>query len=401
MKIACVGGGPGGLYAAIATKLRDPGHEVTVYERSRAGTTRGWGMTLGHDVLDRLRYVDADSARAIEHAGHHWQEETVCIRGERDVRAGSYCCNIGRQQLVEVLMARAVDLGVRIQHEHEIQDPAALPDADLIIAADGAGSVLRETKGSFGTTMRSGGNKYIWLATSRLFDSFHYVFVETDAGWIWAYGYQFGGEASTFIVECTSRTWSGLGFDVVSPDDALTTLSGLFAEHLDGHPLTARFPDQTSAQWLSFRTVSNERWHDGNVALLGDSARTAHYSIGHGTKLAVEDAIALADHIGQAAPGSLGAALAGYEAQRRAETERPLSEARCSAQWFEDVPRYADLRTHQFATLLRARRSPLLRALPPLVSYQLHQATERFPALRGIRGKVGPAAKLLYGRRSA
>jgi 2-polyprenyl-6-methoxyphenol hydroxylase-like FAD-dependent oxidoreductase len=401
MRIACVGGGPAGLYTAITAKLRDPGHEITVYERNKAGAAHGWGVILGQDLLAELHDVDAVSATAIERAGHHWRDQVVRIRGQQDLYTGSDACNISRQRLVDVLAARAVELGARIEYGHDVRDPAQLAGADLIVAADGAGSALRETAGSFGTTVKAGGNKYIWLATSRLFDSFHFLFTETDAGWIWAHAYQFDAQMSTFIVECAPWTWSGLGFDTMAADDALATLGRLFADHLLGHPLTGRFPDETDARWLSFRTVSNERWHDGTMVLAGDSARTAHFSIGQGTKLALEDAIVLADCLGQAEPANLEAALQTYEARRRAETERRVSEARCSAQWFENVPRYTGLRANQFATLLRARRSPLLTVLPPRVSYQVHQATERITVLHGIRGKIGPAAKIMYGRRSA
>lgn len=397
MRIECVGGGPAGLYFALLMKLRDSRHNITVFERGRADSTYGWGVTLGKDVLDILHRNDPESAQEIERAGFRWQRQMVHFGGKHAIYDGNDVYNISRQSLVDILTARARSSGVGIQYEHEVVSPLQLPDADLIVAADGASSRIRHAAGNFQTDIREGSNKYIWLGTTKMFGCFNYLFAQTDAGWLWAFAYGFAPELSTVIVECSLETWDGLGFASMPADESLALLGSLFKTHLDGHRLIGQFPDGTNARWQSFRTVTNQRWHDGNIVLVGDSAHTAHFSIGYGTKLAFEDAIALADSLGQQA--NAPAALQAYESQRRVELMRPLCEARCSAQWFENLPRYTGLEPQQFATLLQLRRSPLLPVFPPWLSYLLHRATERFAVLGGIRGHLGPVAKVMYDRR--
>ena len=397
MRIECVGGGPAGLYFALLTKLRHPEDDIVVYERGRADSTYGWGITLGRDVLETLCRNDTASAQEIERAGFRWDEQAVHFRGEQIRHDGNDVYNIGRHALLEILAARASALGVDIRYGLEVRQAGELGDADLIVATDGAGSQLRNAISSFRTNVHEGGNKYIWLATTQTFDCFNYFFEQTDEGWVWAFGYRFAPNMSTFIVECTPETWNGLGFARVSPDESLVLLESLFRTHLGGHRLIGRFPDGTTARWQHYRTVTNERWHDGNVALLGDSAHTTHFSIGHGTKLALEDAIALADSLQRA--DNVQQALRAYETQRQQEIARPLNEARCSAQWFENLPRYTALKPPQFATLIMLRRSPLVRVLPCRLSCLMHHATQQSAVLGGFRGRLGPAAKVLYGRR--
>jgi 2-polyprenyl-6-methoxyphenol hydroxylase-like FAD-dependent oxidoreductase len=399
MRIECVGGGPAGLYFALLMKSREPGHDITVYERGQAASTYGWGVTLGKNILDILRDNDAASAREIERAGFRWRKQVVHFRGREIEYDGSDVCNISRQRLVDILAARARSLGVDIRYAHEVHSPVELPDADLIVAADGGSSRLRQAAGSFQTDIQEGRNKYIWLGTTRMFDRFNYLFARTDAGWVWAFAYGFAPELSTFIVECSGDTWDGLGFAAMPADKSLALLENIFEPHLDGHRLIGQFPDGTSARWQRYRTVTNQRWHAGNVVLLGDSAHTTHFSIGQGTKLAFEGAIALADSI--RAKGNVEQALQAYEHQRRADLTRPLSEARCSAQWFENLPRYTALDPARFAALLHMRPSPLVSALPPRLSCLLHHAAGRSAVLGGVRGRLSLAAKVLYGRREA
>ena len=400
MRIDCVGGGPGGLYFALLAKLRDPGHAVTVFERCPADSTYGLGVSLGQDILDSLRGNDAESALEIERAGFRWRRQEVYFRGQKAIYVGDDVYNISRQKLVDILAARAASLGVDIRYGQEVLSPRELPDADLIVAADGANSRIRQAAGKFQTGISEGSNKYIWLASTKAFDCFTYPFVRTEAGWVWAYAYGFAPEMSTFIVECAAETWDGLGFAAMPAQESAAALQRLFAARLDGHPLIGEFPDGTSARWQSFRTLTNRRWHEDNVVLLGDSAHTAHYSIGGGTRLAFEDAIALASSLGQP-HRSLPQSLAAYESQRRAGLVRPLTEARCSARWFENLPRYAGLEPRQFTALLQLRRSPLLPVMPPRLSYLLHLATERSVVLDGIRTRLGPATKVVFGRRTA
>jgi 2-polyprenyl-6-methoxyphenol hydroxylase-like FAD-dependent oxidoreductase len=378
-------------------KLRDPEHDVVLLERNATGATHGWGVTLGQDVLDTLRGNDLASAEALERAAVHWTDQVVHVHGRRVASGGYSIFNIGRQALVNILTSRARDVGVRISYGHEATSSAELPPSDLIVASDGVHSQLRSAADGFGTSVRPGSNKYIWLGSSAQFDAFNYIFAPTGHGWIWAYAYQFDMQASTFIVECSSQTWTGLGLDVMPVGEGVTLLRGLFKDQLGDHQLTAQLPDGTTAGWLNFKIVTNQSWHSGNVVLAGDSAHTAHYSLGQGTKMALEDAIALADSLQRYR--DLEGALTAYEARRKAELVRPLSEARCSAEWFENLPRYIDLQPNQFATLLQARWSPLVPVLPPRLSYQLHRATERFTVLEGIRSRVGPVVKVLYGRR--
>lgn len=399
MRVTCVGGGPAGLYFALLMKLRAPQHDVTVLEREAAGTPQGWGVTMGRDVLDGLAANDPALARALEQTGVHWTQQDVHIGGERLIRGGYSIYNISRQALVNILASRALEAGVHVSYGHEVTSAAELPQSDLIVAADGARSRLRSAVGGFGTGTRHGNNKYIWLGSSAPFKAFNYIFVPTDHGWVWAYAYQFDAAASTVIVECSSQTFTGLGLDAMSVPDGVAMLSDLFKEQLAGHRLTARLPDGMTADWQNFVTVSNKRWHSGHVVLIGDSAHTAHYSIGQGTKMALDDAAALAGALLRHA--DLETAFAAFEAGRRAELMRPLGEARCSAEWFENLPRYLALKPHQFAVLLDSRRSPLVRTLPPLVSHYLRQAAERFPVLHGVRDRIGQALTVMHSRRTA
>lgn len=398
MRVTCVGGGPAGLYFSLLLKLGAPQHDVTVLERNTAGTPRGWGVTMNREILDNIAANDPALARALARTGAHRTRQAVEIGGQRKVRERYSVYSIPRKALVDALASRATEVGVRISYGHEVNSPAELPQSDLIVAADGARSRLRTAVGGFGTSTHYGSNKYIWLGSSAPFEAFSYIFVPTDHGWVWAYAYQFDPGASTVIVECSSATFAGLGLGAMPVPDGVDLLSGLFKKHLTGHPLTARLPDGMTASWQSFPTVSNQRWHSGRVVLLGDSAHTAHYSLGQGTKMALEDAACLAGALRQ--HPEMDVALTAFETRRKAELMRPLSDARCSADWFENLPRYLALKPHQFAVLLDSRWSPLVRALPPLASYYLQLATERFSVLRGIHDRVGPAVKVLYGRRA-
>jgi 2-polyprenyl-6-methoxyphenol hydroxylase-like FAD-dependent oxidoreductase len=398
VKVACVGGGPAGLYLSILLKRQDPSHDVTVYERDPEGSTYGWGVTYWQGLLDRLHAHDPESARAVEEHSVRWRDGVAHV-GDRSTRhRGDEGFGIGRHRLLEILAARARSLGVRLEFACDI--PAADPPAaDLVVAADGVGSALRTRHaGHFGTEVRAGRNHYVWLGTTKVFDAFTFAFTETDHGWIWAYGYGFGPGGSTFVVECAPETRSGLGLDRADEAEGLVLLEKLFADVLDGHPLAGRRGTGLSAPWLTFRTLTNRTWSRGNLVLLGDAAHTTHYSIGAGTTLALEDAMALSAALhGRAA---LPHALAVYERERRAALLPVQSAARLSAQWYENLPRYIRLPPEQMFALLGQRHSPLLPYVPPRLYHRIDRAVGRSQALRRLKRRIGPGiARAVQARR--
>ena len=393
MKIVCVGGGPAGLYASILIKLRDPGHDITVYERSNAGSTAGAGVTIGRDLLARLYEQDKESADLIYRTAFIYREQAMYSRGEKVVLQVGEDYNITRPRMTGILAARAAALGVHIEYGKEIVSLSQLPEADLIIAADGVNSRVRGEARDFQTTVRSGTNKYIWLATDKVFDSFNFIFVPANSDWIWAHTFGVGAQSSALVVECTAEAWTGLGFDSVSVDDALPIIECLFKDCLDGHRLTSDLGDGSKARWLSYKTISNKHWHSGNIVLIGDSAHTSHFSIGMGTTLAIEDAIALADNLHRR--DDLELALKSYESRRIAESLPVLIGARYSERWFENISRYMDLEPHQLGVLFGARRSPITQVLPPRVSYALLLAANRLAILDAVRDWV--ASRINHG----
>lgn len=398
MRIACVGGGPAGLYFALLTKLRDPGHDITVFERNTADSAQGWGVTFGRGLLKELHRSDPESASEIAQAAFRQFDQVVDIHGKQVLYPGGGGYGIRRQRLLDILADRAKGLGVHIEFDHDVMTSSQLPAADLIVACDGMNSRMRLEAGQFQTDVRLGGNKYLWLGTSKVFESFTYGFVHTDSGWVWAYGYGIGAGLSTFIVECSAETWASLGFDTLSLQDSLPLLEKLFQRHLDDHPLLGPVERGACAGWLNFRTVTNRRWYDGNIVLAGDAAHTTHFTTGSGTTLAIEDAIALAGNLHRH-HGERNLALESYERQRKAALLRLQSDARFSAQWFENISRYVDLEPHQFSALLHGRRSPLLPHLPPHLYYRLHQATVESTVLGELRRRVGPKLKEIYSQR--
>ncbi|MEU6003281.1 FAD-dependent monooxygenase [Streptomyces sp. NPDC047197] len=401
VKVACVGGGPAALYLSILLKRQDPSHDITVHERNPAGSTYGWGVTYWGGLLEKLRDGDPESARAVSEHSVRWSDGVAHVGDRTTVHHGDEGFGIGRHRLLDILATRAQSLGVRVEFEREITDAAQLPDADLVVAGDGVRSALRERhSGHFGAEVTLGRNKYIWLGTTKVFDSFTFAFVETAHGWIWCYGYRFSDEKSTCVIECSPETWTGLGLHEASEADGLALLERLFAGPLDGHRLIGRAQSDGSAQWLNFRTLTNRTWHRGNVVLLGDAAHTTHYSIGAGTTLALEDAIALAGALRKSP--ELGPALAGYERERRAALLSVQSAARYSAQWYENLPRYIGLDPAQMFALLGQRHSPLLPHIPPQLYYRIDRAAEQLEPLRRMKRWLGPrVARTLHGRSQA
>jgi 2-polyprenyl-6-methoxyphenol hydroxylase-like FAD-dependent oxidoreductase len=280
-----------------------------------------------------------------------------------------------------------------------VMSRADLPDADLVVACDGVNSRLRELDSErFGPKFHVGRNRYIWLGTDKVFDVFTFAFVQTDFGWIWVTAYGCDEQSSTFVVECPPEVWTGLGFDVMSADDSLAVLGKLFERQLDGHQLLAKQRSSAAGlSWRTFRSLTNEHWSAGQTVLMGDAAHATHFTVGCGTTAAMNDAAALARHLPSHA--DLPAAFEAYEKERKAELVTPQSEARFSAQWFENISRYIDLEPEQFLTLLRERRSPLLARMTPFVYLRLYQAMEETAVLRKLRSRVGPTATAIYHRR--
>ncbi|WP_437042129.1 FAD-dependent monooxygenase [Streptomyces sp. enrichment culture] len=397
VKVACVGGGPAGLYLSILLKRQDPSHDVTVYERNPEGSTYGWGVTYWRGLLDRLHEHDPRTARAVEEHSVRWSEGVAHVRGLTTRHHGDEGFGIGRHRLLEILAARARSLGVRLEFEHEITG-TDLPAADLVVAADGVRSALRTRwAGHFGTEVRAGRNPYIWLGTTKVFDSFTFAFRETRHGWIWFYGYGYSPERSTCVVECAPETWTGLGLDRAGEADGQALLADLFADVLDGHPLTGRSATGGSAPWLTFRTLTNRTWFRDNLVLLGDAAHTTHYSVGAGTTLALEDAIALARALREHA--ALPQALARYERERVRALLPVQSAARYSARWYENLPRYIDLPPEQMFALLGQRHSPLLPYVPPQLYYRIDRAAGQLVTLRRFKRWLGPrVARTVHAR---
>ncbi len=392
MRIACVGGGPAGLYLAILMKARDPEHDLTVFERNPPGVTYGWGVVFWDDLVEQFEASDPATASEIRESSFRWNGQLLAVEEQEPVHIGGHGYGIGRQRLLDILVERARDVGVRVEFESEVESVGDLR-ADLVVASDGVNSPIRQVRRErFQTDVAIGWNKYIWLGTSRVFDAFTFAFVHTDAGWIWCHAYGFDGDTSTFIAECSPDTWTGLGFDRLGEADTIRRLEQLFERHLQGHALQSK----ARAQWLNFTTVTNAKWHADNIVLMGDAAHTTHFTIGSGTRLALLDAISLAGCLKD--EPSVAGALDRYEQERQSALLHAQSEARFSAQWFENVSRYMDLEPPQVFALLMERRSPLLPHIPPRVYCALSRATQHNPALRTLRKWVAPAVKGAYRR---
>lgn len=400
MRIACVGGGPAGLYFALVLKLREPRHDITIFERSAPGATRGWGVVFWRDLLEQLYAADPESAREIERASFPWDRQVVDVRGEQVASAAPRGYGIKRQRMLDILVRRAVGAGVRIEYEHEVTALSQLSAVDLVVACDGVNSRIREETRGISTDVQVGGNRYIWLGTDKVFGSFTFPFVETGSGWIWAHAYGVDAESSTFIVECSADTWAALGFSTMPPKDCLSMLEKIFERQLDGHRLIGQTSGEVDAQWLNFRTVTNNVWHHGTTVLAGDAAHTTHFTIGSGTKLAIEDAIALAGNIQR--HGRLESALEAYEKERQAAIVQSQLEARFSARWYENVPRYIALKPRQFATMMHLRRSPLLPHFSPRLYYWLwlYPTSHEPHAVYRLRKMAAQKVIKFYGRRT-
>ena len=360
MKVLCLGGGPAGLYFAISMKLRDPSHEVTVLERNKADDTFGWGVVLSDDALGRMERNDPQSTAAIRDEFAYWDDIAVVHHGRRTVSGGHGFAGIGRMKMLLLLQDRARELGVDLRFQTEFRSAEEYRhDYDLVVAADGINSLVRkEYEQHFRPDIDMRLCKFIWLGTHQKFDdAFTFIFEPTEHGWMWMHAYQFDADTATAIVECTQQTWDAWGFEDMSKEETIATCERVFAAHLGGNALMSNASHlRGSAVWMNFPRVICERWHHENVVLMGDAAATGHFSIGSGSRLAFDSAIALAEYL-HSEP-TMEQAFERYQEERRMEVLRLQSAARNSLEWFEQCERYLDMDPVQFnySLLTRSQR---------------------------------------------
>ncbi|MDQ3272881.1 MAG: bifunctional salicylyl-CoA 5-hydroxylase/oxidoreductase [Pseudomonadota bacterium] len=369
MHILCLGGGPAGLYFALLMKLQNPASQITVVERNRPFDTFGWGVVLSDQTLDNLRAADPVSAQLIGDAFNHWDDIEVFFKG-RSVRSGGHgFCGIGRKRLLNILQDRCIELGVELVFETDVQDDQAIAakyQADIVIASDGLNSRIRNRYAdTFKPDVDLRACRFVWLGTHKTFDAFTFAFEQTEHGWFAAHAYKFDDNTSTFIVETPEAVWKAHGLDAMSQEEGIAFCEQLFAKYLDGNALMNNATHvRGSAIWIRFPRVVCERWvhhetingKDVPIVLMGDAAHTAHFSIGSGTKLALEDAIELTHCFAQTPEPAK--ALETYEALRSVEVLKIQNAARNSTEWFENVDRYSGLDAEQFfySLLTRSQR---------------------------------------------
>ena len=367
-RILCIGGGPAGLYFGLLMKRRFPALEVTVVERNRPYDTFGWGVVFSDQTLVNLRRADPETAQAMQDAFNHWDDIEVFYKG-RSVRSGGHgFIGIGRKRLLNILQDRCKELGVKLVFETDVTDDQALArqyDADLVIASDGLNSRIRTRyESTFQPDIDTRLCRFVWLGTKKTFDAFTFAFEQTEHGWFQAHAYKFDADTSTFIVETPEHVWKAHGIDQMSQEGGIAFCEKLFAKYLDGNALISNAKHlRGSANWIRFpRVICHTwvRWQDiagkqTPIVLMGDAAHTAHFSIGSGTKLALEDAIDLADEFTNNAGADMATVLQGYEARRSVEVLKIQNAARNSTEWFEHVDRYTGMEIEQFAYALLTR----------------------------------------------
>ena len=347
LKINIIGGGPGGLYFSLLMKIADPRHDITIYERNRADDTFGFGVVFSDETLGNFMGQDQETYRQIREAFAYWDEIEVRYKGDRIRSGGHGFAGMSRQKLLDILQGRCRDVGVKMLFEHDVTDISAYRDADLLLGSDGINSLVREAyKESFKPTIDMRLTKFVWLGTTQKFDAFTFIFKSNEHGWFYNHAYQYGQgigkAASTWILETHEDTWKRAGLDQASEEQTLAYFEELFFEELDGHKLISN-----KSIWRNFPVVSNESWHHENVVLIGDAAHTAQFSIGSGTKIAMEGAIALAQSLGE--ENSVDRAISAYESKRQMEVARLQRSALVSLQWYEHARRFNAMEPAQYA----------------------------------------------------
>jgi anthraniloyl-CoA monooxygenase len=367
MRIICIGGGPAGLYFALLMKRKHPEHRITVVERNRPFDTFGWGVVFSDATMQSMRMWDPETAGTIEDAFNHWDDIELIFKGHKLRTTGHGFVGIGRKRMLNILQQRCIELGVELVFEREVSCDTEFADADLIIAADGVNSKIRfKYADVFKPDLQVRRNRFIWLGTNKAFEAFTFDFRKSEHGWFQAHIYRFDATTSTFIVETTEETFKAHGLDQADQEQSITFCEKLFADTLEGHELMTNARHLRSSAWLNFNRLTCERWSHFNgrshVVLMGDSAHTAHFAIGSGTKLAIDDAIELTrqfDIAGHEAK-NIPEVLQAYEEVRRVDVARIQNAARNAMEWFEVVgERYADqLEPEQFmySMLTRSQR---------------------------------------------
>jgi len=343
MRVTVVGGGPAGLYFSILMKLRDQRHHIRVLERNRHDDTFGFGVVFSDATMGNLYEADPVTGKAISDSFWHWDDIDTFVGGERLRSSGHGFAGMSRKKLLLMLQGRARELGVELSFETEVADPAdLLDDCDLLIGADGVASTVRQRwADEFLPTIDHRPNRFVWLGTTVPFEAFTFYFKENEHGLWRVHAYRYEPQSSTFIIECTDETFVNSGLDADDEDATVAYCQQLFADELAGHPLL-----KNRSLWRQFPTIDNAKWSSGNKVLIGDAVHTAHFSVGSGTKLALEDAIELTQALHQ--HEDLAVALASYEQQRRPDTESLQRAAQASLEWFENTERYMGLAPIQF-----------------------------------------------------
>lgn len=369
MKIVCIGGGPAGLYFGLLMKLQNPDNDIVVVERNRPYDTFGWGVVFSDATMENLRQADPVSAQTIGDAFNHWDDIETHFKGRAIRSKGHGFIGIGRKKLLNILQARCEEVGVELVFETNVEDEIEVArkyNADLVIASDGINSRIRNKyPESYQPDIDERNCRFVWLGTKKVFDAFNFIFVENEHGWFQAHAYRFEDGLSTFIVETPNETWEKAGIENMSQEEGIKYCEALFAPYLDGNELISNASHlRGSAIWIRFPRVICNNWvHWADVdnkkvpfVLMGDAAHTAHFSIGSGTKLALEDAISLAEHLKNDA--TLEQALEEYSAARSVDVLRIQNAARNSTEWFENVARYAHMEPEQFtySMLTRSQR---------------------------------------------